>query len=193
MSKLNAYRRSFVSAFTQAGFDRAALYRSILYGVRIVNLASGKSEVSTLTLSQTVLALMAKLTPRELTVISPITKEYDGKRLETKDYFSTAEMIEQHGWDELISEPFEFLWDYMNSDICKFVVHYMSSISDLRRSQGLPGLLEEWSADKGIPLYRMHTSPDGKQYMMDESGRSTPVKKKRPRYLKLIPGARLRS
>lgn len=146
-------------------------------------------------------AVMSFLTPRQFINIFPVIKEYDGDKYETKDYFYTMNMVKEIGLDTQIGEKIdEFLWDYHNHDIRLFVVKSMSLMSDIMRAQGRPGLMEQFSADFGIPLY--YSNKDDKEitgpvqikkvgdtYCYDDSGaRTVPLKKKRPRYLKAVPG-----
>jgi len=177
---------------TKYHIDESALDRCILYGIRVINVSEDATDaegmLARFQLSELIFGLIAMTTPRRFTRIFSIDKRYDGKRWETKDYFSTVEMIEEHGWDEPIKDPFDFLWDYENIETRVFMVNYMSLVSDIRRLHGQPGLLEEWAAEKGIPLYTMHTDQNGKQFLISGDGRSAPVKKKRPRYLKLVKG-----
>lgn len=186
------YHRSFTSAvqkaFVKESSDPTALDRAILFGVRLVNLQEKTNLVGEILnrfqFAEAIMVLIMFVTPRRFTEIFPIDKRYDGNRWGTKDYFSTVEMINKHGWDEPIVEAFDFLWDYQNQDTREFLVNYLSLISDLRRAQGEPGILEEWAEMNNIPLYRMHTDSEGKQFIIDQNGRSKPVKK-RPRHLKL--------
>lgn len=190
MSRFESYRRSFESSILKFHVDDLALDRCILYGVRMLNaLKETKSADDLLVrfqLSEFILGLLALTTPRRLCRIFPIEKKYDGNRRGTKDYFSTVEMIETHGWDELIKEPFEFLWDFENAETREYTVNHMGLLSDIRRAQGHPGLLEEWAGQNGIPLYTMHTDTDGRRFIIDQNGRSVPIKLQRPTHLKLI-------
>lgn len=190
MSKFEAYRRSFESSVLKFHADNSALDRCILYGVRMLNTSKEAKDTEDLMvrfqLSEFIIGLLALITPRRLSGIFQIKKKYDGNRWETKDYFSTVEMIEEHGWDELIKNPLDFLWDYDSPETRKFLVNYMSLVSDIRRAQGHPGLLEEWADQSGIPLYTMHTDTDGRQFLIDQNGRSVPIKPQRPKHLKLV-------
>lgn len=192
--KLDLYWDSFVSALPDAFSNDNALARSILYGVKLAGREKGHMTYEELTvkfqLFEMVMHLVTMVTPRKFVQIFPIEKRYDGKRWDTKDYFYTVEMINEHGWDEPIGvtteEVFEFLWDYQNWDVMIFLVEYMGLMSDIRRAQGQPGIMEQWAAENGIRTYTMHSTSDGKQYVVDENGRSMPIKKKRPKHLKLV-------
>lgn len=137
-------------------------------------------------LSELTMQLISLTTPRRLSAIFPIDKKYDGEKYEIKDYFSTVQMIKDHGWDERISDAFNFLWDYENRHLRHYLTQYLSLVSDIRRTQGHPGILEEWAAEKGIPLYHMHEDSKGRRYLLDGNGRSIRARKQYPNYLKLV-------
>lgn len=192
--RLDLYLNALIAALPDALENGKALERAIFYGVRYL----GQVEKSTspeemerrFRVSEAIMVLIAMVTPRRFVEIFPINKEYDGERRGFKDYFYTVNMIAERGWDEPIGETsdevFDFLWDYQNWDINLFLVNHMSLVSEMARSQGQPGLMEQRAAENGIETYTLHTTPEGKQYLRDSKGRSTPIKKKRPKHLKLV-------
>ncbi|GIO07991.1 hypothetical protein J31TS6_40190 [Brevibacillus reuszeri] len=192
--KLDIYHKSLFSALPDALHDDKALDRAILYGVRYLGRLGENISVeyleSRLQMSYLIMELIALVTPRRFARIFPITKEYDGNRWGTKDYFYTVEKIEELGWDKPIGETnetvFDFLWDYTNWDVNFFLVDHMSLMSDMRRAQGQPGIMEQWAADNGIQTYTLHTTPKGTQYVLDSNGKSKFVLKKRSNHLKLV-------
>ena len=133
-------------------------------------------------------SLIARITPKDLTQIFPITKEYDGKRWETKDYFFTMDALEKHGMDTLIGESVsEILFDYENWHIRHYEVSKMMILSDLRRYDGHPGLMEEFMGKLGVTPMQMMTDDEGRQFMYDpEKHTSFPLARPRPRYLKVV-------
>ena len=135
-------------------------------------------------------SLISGLTPRELTRIFPITKDYDGHRYECKDYFTTIQMIDDIGLDIPIADNVDtFLFDYQNRFIRWFNVFKMGVCSDLRRYQGLPGVMESFLKEQGITTMRMMTDDDGRKFLYDPVKLTTYlVIKKRPRYLTVVPG-----
>lgn len=194
--RLELYNRSFVSAMRsipedyEQREDTRELERAIFFGIRLLGRreepATADGIRNRFNLVEGVMGLLTFITPRKFASLFPITKEYDGKRWGTKDYFYTVQKMEEYGWDKKISDPFEFLWDFNNWDITHFVVNYLSLGSDMLRLQGRPGIMEEWAAEKNIPLYTLHTASNGKQYMMDSEGRTLPVSKPRPKHLKIV-------
>lgn len=177
MMKLDAYFRMFKSALTQGDIDKA-----VLWGARWMNSAGGINNRHHF--FEAVLGMMGALTPRQFVELFPIEKVYDGKRWGTKDFFSTVQMINEHGWDTPIGDAFEFLWDYDNRNTREFAVNYMSAVDDVFRSNGGLGMVESFCLDKGIETYRMYTDAKGKQYLQDSKGRTHPVRN--PRHLKIV-------
>lgn len=136
---------------------------------------------------QIINAYIGKLTPQQFLNIFPPRKDFNGHKRECKDYFSTMEAVRELPTDQPIGDnALEFLWDYMNWDVCSYVVAGMGYLSDLRRSQGMPGLAEEFFGDAVCTL---HTTEDGKQYLHDpKTGKLTRVFPVRP--FKLLEGGK---
>ncbi|MNB67200.1 hypothetical protein D3C81_633390 [compost metagenome] len=200
MDKQEIFDRAFVSAMRsipedyEERSDTREIERAVFYGVQLMSRESDPKTVENLhqqfRVVEGVMGMMTFLTPRKFVEIFPITKEYDGKRWGTKDYFYTVEMIEEHGWDKLISRPDNFLWEYVNLEVSLFMVKYLSLASEIRQSQGKLGLMEEWAAMNNIRTYSLQTGPDGKQYVLDPRGRTLPLSKPRPKHLKLVDARR---
>ncbi len=133
-------------------------------------------------------SLISGITPRDLTRIFPVDKEYDGDRWGTKDYFYTMEVLERHGMDTSIGDSVsEILYDYQNWHVRKYEVSKMMILSDLRRYDGHPGLMEEFMGKLGVTPMRVMTDNEGRQFMYDsEQHTSFPLAKPRPRYLHVV-------
>ncbi|MFX3618631.1 MAG: hypothetical protein ACE3JK_14075 [Sporolactobacillus sp.] len=134
---------------------------------------------------------LAQFTPREFMQYFPIKKDYDGKRYESKDYFTTMEYLKTLNWDEPIDleRIDDFLWEYTNLDLMNFEVDRMSTASDLRVAQGGRDIMQEWMDDKGIPTYSLHTDDTGKQFMQNsQTGEVAEVKeyKRRPKWIRAV-------
>lgn len=166
----------------------------IVLGVKVIN-ASEKPE--TLTQEDTdfnfqyvgiIKAFMANLTPGEFVNLFPITKEYQGHKWQTKDYFYTRDYVEGLPQDKSIGDKInDFLWEYTNIETSIFMVHSMGYMSDLRRLEGLPSIAEEWADEVGLKTYTMHTDQKGREFIFDkETGKTARIKKPRPRYLKVL-------
>lgn len=93
---------------------------------------------------------MTLITPREFLTMFPIKKEFDGQKYECKDYFYTKEYLSTIDLDEPISEPFEFLWDYWNSDTARFLMNVMGAMSDVRKEQTGKGIMQEFLEKEGF-------------------------------------------
>jgi hypothetical protein len=192
--KLDLYLNALIAALPDAMDDDKALERTIFYGVKYFGRAGKNTTLEDMErrfhITEAIMAYISLVTPRRFVEIFPINKEYDGKRWGTKDYFYTVDKIAEIGWDKPIGETTEtvldFLWDYNNWDITFFLVEFMSLMSDMRRAQGQPGIMEQWATENGIQTYTLHTTPDGEQFVMDSKGRTKPVREKRPKHLKLV-------
>lgn len=87
------------------------------------------------------------LTPKEIVQIFPVSKEYDGSRYDTKDYFYTMDTLKKYKPDEPIGnqqEAINLLWEYVNHDISFFMVMRMRCISDLSVYCGIEEPLNEF-------------------------------------------------
>lgn len=172
---------------------RAVIKKLAFYGVKAVN-GMKKPSVIDLELieyrfqfADMVKAFLAVLTPIEFSNLFPIIKEYNGDRWETKDYFSTMEYVSGLSQDEPIGAGiFDLLWNYHNTEIRFFMVRLMGLMSDLRRTEGYPGIMEEWAEENGIGTYTMHTDGKGKKFMVGSHGSTMRVKTSIPKYLRLI-------
>lgn len=89
------------------------------------------------------------VTPRQFIQWFPVSKEYDGERWESKDYFYTMAVINDAGIDKPIEEGFHFLWDYQNKDTKNFLVNYTSIISEMRKRETGLSLMDEFLNYKG--------------------------------------------
>ena len=109
---------------------------------------------------------ISKLTPRELTRIFPVTKEYDGLKHGWKDYFTTMEELNKIGMDKTIGDHAgELVFDYQNRHIRSFGVFKISVVDVLRRYQGQYSMMEEFMSEQGGVPMRMITTGTGKQVL----------------------------
>lgn len=166
----------------------------IVYGVKVVN---AKLDLECVTKEEAekefefaciIKQLMGSLTPKEFMNLFPIAKDYKGHKYSVKDYFYTKNYINTLNQDKPIGdEMLHFLWDYHNWEITDFAINTMEYISNLRRLEGQPSLMEEFADTVGIKTYTMHTDDKGNQFLFDkESGKTTKLTKPKPRYLKLL-------
>lgn len=141
--KLKCYEDGFYRCMAVANGKKLETRKLIYYGVKYL----GNDYVfNPLKLEHTFnsfdLVLMAidTITPRKLIQIFPIDKKYDGHKWESKDYYTTMDVMREHGMDRQIGtaegQAFDFLWDYMNHDVMMFVVRFMSVLSDMSQLKG---------------------------------------------------------
>ena len=167
----------------------------IIYGVKAIN-AKPEPEVITydeaisdFQFASMILGLIGTLTPTEFINLFPIEKEYKGHKWGIKDYFYTMNYINSLNPNEPINDALKFIWEYTNWEITEFNVSIMKYISNLRRLQGKPSLMEEWADMNGIKTYTMYKDQKGREFLFDkESGKTIRIKKKLPKHMKLIKG-----
>jgi hypothetical protein len=123
----------------------------------------------------------------------PITKVYDGKRWECADYFSTLSLFD--GLNKNLSlmvqfkEPFDVLYGYQNPHICHLLTGMMCTVDRLRRAEGKDDLLTGFCKEQGIEppeTITVHKDENGKQYAVDSNGKSKPIHRAMPRYLRVV-------
>ena len=136
---------------------------------------------------------MAMLTPRQFMRLFPVTKEYDGARWGCKDYFSVMEYMRTLDWDKPIGGPetlFSFLWEYQNSDTSGFLVDWMMVIESIMHLHGEDGPMDKLIDSMGLTRYYMEKDEaTGREYILNgDTGKTVPVRKSIPRYLKLVSG-----
>ncbi|HBF39796.1 MAG TPA: hypothetical protein DDW50_21090 [Firmicutes bacterium] len=174
--------------------DNQAVKSLIFYGVRYINTMKRTGNESLDELS-VVLEIIEKikeqiswLTPAELLNVFPLDKRYDGERYQSKDYFSSMEMLQKFEMDKPIGDKIDdLLWDYMNIQTRLFVAQEIGILSDIQQVYGEPGIMEEFATKNGITTFTKYTELSGKEFIVNnQTGKSIGFKKKIPRYLKLI-------
>lgn len=114
-----------------------------LYGVKSINETDIKTFdydyealVGTFRTISSINSIMGTLTPRELLMVFPIAKDYDGEKYGFKDYFYTKKFIEEFGMDKVIGEEMtRFHWDYHNWELTKFASQAMCIMSAIERAE----------------------------------------------------------
>ncbi|MEK3886561.1 hypothetical protein [Bacillus sp. FSL K6-3431] len=165
----------------------------VLYGVKKINATNIDSMdygllVSTFSIISSINAVMSTLTPRQLQVVFPIAKEYDGEKYGLKDYFFTRKYIEEFGEDRVIGEEMSrFHWDYHNWELTRFSSKTMCVMSAIRRAEGGKGVMEEFFEDQGVTTYTVTKDDKGDKYLTNnDTGEVEKVTKPRPKYLKVL-------
>lgn len=192
------YQRIFMEKVNNA-IDAHSDVRSkqiVYYGIKYINSIDEDSSVDidiNFNIICLVKSVIASFTPRELMEIFPANKEYNGPKYGTKDYFSTMQAINNIGIDNKISGNVDdFLIDYNCCHTREFCVKEWCLLSKMRKMEGKKSLAEEFidfaeSQGKHITTYTEITGNNGKKVMINnDTGKSFNVKKKMPKYLKVI-------
>lgn len=137
--------------------------------------------------------VLSLLTPKELIQTFPITKSFDGKKYQCKDYFSVMDSLKGLDMNVPIKsqgiDMLKILFDYQNKWLDNIVVHSMLVIDKIRIANGEDDMFTAFCKSQGIKpprTFKMCQSPDGKQFMMDDKGRTFKVHKPVPRYMKVV-------
>lgn len=137
-------------------------YVNSLHEIRRENERIGTDYVQSLNESQvtfnlidTLFMVMGHIKLKNLVTTFPITKEYDGEKWQSKDYFYTMDVLSKMDWDKPLGRDkmSDLLWDYQNTDLRNVYIEYMCATSALYRAQTGKGIAEEWADDMGIPTY----------------------------------------
>ena len=102
-----------------------------------------------------VLPVLSGITLRNFVITFPITKNFNGVKWESKDYFFTMDALSQKEWDKPIGRDniFDLLWDYENDDLRETCVEYMSVMSGIYRLQTGKGIAEQFCEENSIGTY----------------------------------------
>lgn len=137
------------------------------------------------------LDMFGEMTPRQVMLLFPISKTYDGERWQMKDYYSTMEEVRKIGLDNVIGRDKtpEFLMDYENWDIDRFMVTFMLTIDRMTALQGGKSIMEKFFEENGVTTYSYY---ENEGIMVNrQTGEVTKVEKPRtrvPKHMKVIRG-----
>ena len=131
-----------------------------------------------------IFTILGYLTLRNFVTTFPITKEYDGEKWQSKDYFYTMDVLSEMDWDKPIGRDkmTDLLWDYQNNDLRSAYVEYMCVTSALYRAQTGKGIAEQFCDDMGIPTY----SFDKKNGTLKNNKTGQVTRAKKNSYLKRV-------
>lgn len=193
------YTRLFqetLNQYTENSEDRNCIKRLSYYGVKAVNeLVKVKENTEYERINklyefiEVIKIAISLMTPNEMLTVFPIDKKYDGDKYEIKDYFYTMNELQKIGMNNIIAGQIDYLlWDYMNTDINRFLVNSMSISSDIYKRETGYGILDKWAEENCIGTYKLcKDETTGKQYLFDsKTGRSTAMKQAIPKHLKVI-------
>lgn len=144
-----AFQRKLFECAANDFRNRQTIKQAIFYGVKFINTLRSQNRRSRTSIAKGVrivryiIDLISRITPRELLEIFPVDKIYDGKRLQLKDYYSTMNALENHGFDKPMGKAVDkLLWDYQSCNIDIFVAQAMSLMSALNQLEGRKGIFE---------------------------------------------------
>lgn len=137
--------------------------------------------------------ILGHLTPHEFLQDFPISKTYDGKRYQCTDYFSSIEQLSVLDMNKPLNmqtdDLVNLLWGYQNKEIMHLLTSIFSTVDKLRQFDGKPDMLTSFCQEKGInapETMRVYKDHNGKKYAVDSNGKSMPLRKARPKYLRVI-------
>lgn len=199
MDKYDLYFNAFCNAFkayneNQTQNIKANIKKLIIYGVKTINTKPKpeyieiKEAESDFQFANVITDFMGTLTPPEFMNLYPIEKTYDGDKYECKDYFYTKNYIKGLNQEQPIGEEIlNLLWEYQNMELRIFNVNLMMYMSNLRRLDGQPSLMEDFADTVGLDIHTMHTDQNGTQFVLDKkTGKTTKLNKNRPKYLRMM-------
>ena len=128
-NKHTFYRNMLIAANKKS--ERRYFLKALFNGIRAVDTLPYKNkytkeELETgVKLSNEVMDLLKKATPKEIMNLFPIEKEYNGKRWGEKDYFYTVNYLQGIDINKPLGDGIEdFVWNYYNWDIMNFhIIH----------------------------------------------------------------------
>lgn len=94
-----------------------------------------------------VMDTIGRLTPMGLLRLYPVTKEYDGEKCGTKDYFYTMDRLRRLPADKPIGDAQDvacLLWDYQNRDLIWLLLQWQNVLGDLHVYCNEPGPQDEF-------------------------------------------------
>lgn len=210
LQKAQCYVRMF-QASTSDYFktqNRWALTKAVYNGVRLLNIQYRQLSNAefmpvdiwkmTLQSYKGLETLMSLMTPKEIIRTFPITKTYDGERWQSADYFSSLNLFADISMNISLliqrKEPFGILFGYQNPHISMLLAGMMGTVDRLRIANGEDDMFTSFCKEQGITSpHKMtkHKDENGKQFTMDENGKTFKVHKPKPRYLRLVSKGRL--
>lgn len=137
--------------------DNADNLKAVYYGVKYYS----KLDIDSLDIcdllrimceQQDIKTIISQLTLNDLMKLFPIIKDYDGRKYECKDYYSTMEYIQTKNIYQKIGIDGvdDFFWNYYNSDIMNFSVKELIVSDRMRRLMGKKSIMESFIEDMGL-------------------------------------------
>lgn len=197
-SKHEIYKRNFkrvLQSIIDESFknkdDAVTSFRkAVFYGVKIV-VTYPKDEYLTreklrerFEEAEVVKMLIEFLSPIELMQVFPVDKQYGGSKYETKDYFSTMEMLNKldinTSFRNQKADINMILMGYENIFITVFMLEIVNMIDGFRKLEGKESMVVEFMREQGVHPMTMYTDEaTGKKFLIDENGKTIPIKEKK--------------
>lgn len=136
-----------------------------LTDIRFENKVAGIESEQTLDEAQAMVDIMSilftvlgSMKPKNIITTFPITKEYDGERYCSKDYYTTIEKFSEMDMDKPLGRDnvFKFLFDYQNNDLKWVYIEFIDAASDIYRSQTGKSFADKFCEDNGIDTYTFY-------------------------------------
>lgn len=199
--KRELYKSAFVRAITKPieseFLHKDNLKQIVYYGVKYVNSINQDKKIivreqveNEFALIDTIKNFMRCLTLDELINIFPITKEYDGEKYYCKDYLYAVNEFKKYDYNEQIGNNLEeILWDCMNRDLFEFQANLFSTMSNIKKMNGEPSIMEEFMEKEGVETFTMNEANGISYLQSSKTGKTFPLKekpKRKPKYLRVI-------
>ena len=137
--------------------------------------------------------MLFQLTVREFVQDFPIIKDYDGKRYQCADFFSSWEQLSVFDLDTPFhaqtGDIIDLMWGYQNKWIMLYLTSVFCMVGKLRGFNGESDLLTGFCEEQGIDpptTIRVYEGANGKKYAVDSNGKSMPLHKAKPKWLKVV-------
>ena len=137
--------------------------------------------------------MLSLMTPTELLQTFPVTKRYDGAKYQCKDYFSAIESLKGLDMEKPFKEQgidmMKILYDYQNRWIDNIVIYSMLLVDKIRVAEGKDDMFTAFCKSQGMKpprTIKVYEDAKGKKYMVDENGKSMPLRKAKPRYMRVV-------
>ena len=180
------YYNSFVKNYDCLNINKA-LFNGIKY-VKYVNLDAKMTYDELKEVYHNILMvkeLMRYVCPYFFLLHFPIIKDYNGKKFEAKDFYSTMEYLSTINLeDPLLDNLEEFLWQYYNQDLMAFALREIMIVEKLRRFEGKEGIMEGFMHEMGVDSYSIDEKR--KQIINNRTGKREKLKVSVPNYLKVV-------
>ena len=189
LKKQNIYFKAFARKIVSEKYEDTLL--AIVYGIKYVNIFNLNTDLKYLDFKRLfdticlIKSLIRTVYIKDLITYFPIIKEYNGKKYECKDYFSTKEYLSTIDINSCMGEELDnFLWNYYNHDLMNFSIKELLVLDRLRKMDGMDGIMEGFANMMGVDTYTINKK-EGYIYNR-RTGKTKPLKKPIPRGFKSI-------